>query len=234
MISTYNLKRLLLDIVYPNKCPFCDELIRHNVYYCPDCLEQSGTLCEPVPPPEHTSGIIAVFGFGDLNSNFIYALKDSGNGYAISAAAKLLSERVAASSEFGEPDIIACIPTDNSRLRERGYNPPAVISREMSAIMRRPCDPRLLVKTRVTKVQKSLTKSQRRTNLEGAFAVRRGAKVPANVLLIDDVCTTGATLSEAARVLRESGAVNVFAAVVASVPPAVDSDVPHEKSFSET
>jgi predicted amidophosphoribosyltransferase len=77
------------------------------------------------------------------------------------------------------------------------------------------CDTRLLFKTRHTEVQKNLSASERSVNLKGAFAVRAGAAISGTVLLVDDVCTTGATLSEAARVLLESGARQVFAAAAA-------------------
>jgi predicted amidophosphoribosyltransferase len=74
----------------------------------------------------------------------------------------------------------------------------------------------MLTKTRRTEVQKSLSAIERRENLSGAFAVS-GNVLSKNVLLIDDVRTTGATLSEAGSVLLAAGAENVYAMVVAIV-----------------
>jgi len=85
----------------------------------------------------------------------------------------------------------------------------------MSAITGIPCNPKLLIKTRRTELQKSLSAFERRENLRGAFALNKRKIVSGNVLLVDDVRTTGATLSEAARVLCSAGAKKVYAAVVA-------------------
>ncbi|MCL2755128.1 MAG: double zinc ribbon domain-containing protein [Oscillospiraceae bacterium] len=212
-MKLYRLKRFLLDLVYPNRCPFCDEFIAHNAYYCAECVEQL-----PLATAQK-QGQIAVFEYNEQTSPFVYALKDGGNGYAIAAAAKLLCEGLAESAiaDFG---LLTCIPTDRSRLRERGYNPPALIARELSAMLRVPCDTGLLLKTRRTDVQKSLSAEQRRENIKGAFEVSPGKSFSfkgRRILLIDDVRTTGATLAEAAQVLLTAGASQVFTAVVASV-----------------
>jgi len=154
----------------------------------------------------------AVFEYNEQTSPFVYSLKDSGNGYAICAAASLLAEQVA-HLEF---DLITCIPSDKARMRERGYNPPALIAREISAILRIPHNVRLLSKARRTDIQKSLTRSERLDNIKGVFSAN--TTVTGRILLIDDVRTTGATLSEATQVLYSAGASRVFAAAVAQVP----------------
>jgi ComF family protein len=220
-VSSYALGRFLIDVVYPNRCPFCDCIIAHNAYYCPGCRSEdfgAGQFCcAKVSPPENIAELFTVFDYNEQTSSFVYALKDGGNGYAVSAAAKLLCEQL----EGAQFDLITCIPTDKSRLRERGYNPPALIAREMSAILGFKCDVRFLTKTRFfTHEQKSLSARERRENIKGAFALREGAKfapMPETVLLIDDVRTTGATLSEAAEVLLDSGVKRVSAGVVAVV-----------------
>ncbi|MCL1832394.1 MAG: double zinc ribbon domain-containing protein [Oscillospiraceae bacterium] len=218
-MTAYNLKRFLLDALYPNRCPFCGELIIHHAAYCPECLDalSESVITAPLEPPDGVSGLIAVFRYGEFGegvSRFVYSLKDSADGYAITAAARLLSDAL---HELPQPEVITCVPTDAMRLRERGYNPPALIAREMSVISGLPCDTKLLRKVRETEVQKSLSAAGRRENLRGAFALNKRACPPETVLIIDDVCTTGATLTEAACVLTDAGVSAVYAAVVAVV-----------------
>jgi ComF family protein len=204
-ITAYSIKRFLIDIVYPNRCPFCDKLIAHDKYYC--CIK--GTLFENRAENKAENNS-TIFVYDDESSPFVYSIKDGGSGYAIAAAASMLCERLP-----DGVDLITCIPTDSARIRERGYNPPALIAAEMSLQSGILCDTRLLIKTREIALQKSLTAVQRRENVKGAFAVSRGCS--GCILLVDDVQTTGATLSEAAEVLISAGAERVCTATVAAV-----------------
>ena len=82
--------------------------------------------------------------------------------------------------------------------------------------------PDLLVRKRWTAPQTKLSRRERRHNLQGAFAVRRGRTAAAAgrcVLLVDDVLTTGATASECARALRRAGVESVYVATLARTPP---------------
>jgi ComF family protein len=206
-MSGYSIKRFLLDIVYPNRCPFCGEVIAHDEYYC--CLGAPElTLTEP-----DSGDLFILFEYNEQILPFIYAVKENGDGYAIAAAAKLLCERIPAGI-----DLITCIPANSARLKERGYNPPGLIAREMSAISGVPYDVNMLIKTRRTKAQKLLSAAERRENLRGLFILRENMNIKGKcVLLVDDVRTTGATLTEAASVLLAAGAARVYSAVVAAV-----------------
>jgi ComF family protein len=211
LMTVYNIKRFLLDILYPNQCPFCAQVIAYDQYYC--CLGDLVVLEDDY----------ALFEYNETTSQFVYSVKEQGDGYAICAAAKLMCEKFIG-DDTGETgvrssdiDLITCIPTDSFRMKQRGYNPPALIAREMSAITAIPHDPKLLTKTRRTDVQKSLCAIERQENLIGAFALNKNKVCPQNILVIDDVRTTGATLGEAARVLLAAGAKNVYTFVIAAV-----------------
>ena len=112
------------------------------------------------------------------------------------------------------------VPLYKSRRRQRGFNQAELIAR--AALKAYPARARLqllpdvLLRTRDTHSQIGLTSHQRRENLRGAFAVPRAAEVTGReVILVDDVYTTGATASECARVLRRAGASRVYVATVA-------------------
>jgi ComF family protein len=202
-VTAYGVKRFLLDILYPNKCPFCDEIIAHNEHYC--CLGSFELL------RHNSDGAIALFEYNDATSLFVRSIKEIGDAYAVSAVAKLISKRLPAGI-----DLITCIPSDPSRMRERGYNPPALLASEVSQISGIPCDCKLLIKTRRAQLQKSLSETERRENLRGVFALNKNKTVSGNVLLTDDVRTTGTTLLEASQTLLNAGAEKVFTAVIAA------------------
>ncbi|MCL2071400.1 MAG: ComF family protein [Oscillospiraceae bacterium] len=221
MMAAYKLGRFLLDVLYPNKCPFCNEVIAYDLYYCADCIHELEQDFAENPrelmPIANIAETFAVFEYSAETSPFVYSIKDGGNGYAVSAAAKMLCDML--KDKTGEKiqiDLLTCVPTDSSRMRERGYNPPALIASELAAMIGVPFDPRLLIKARRTEIQKSLSEIERRENLRGAFKLNKKRIPSKTVLLIDDVRTTGATLSEAAGVLLSSGAEKVYAGVVAA------------------
>jgi len=112
------------------------------------------------------------------------------------------------------------VPLYKTKRRQRGFNQAELIAR--AALKLHPAPERLLLapdllqRTRDTHSQIGLTSHQRRENLRGAFAVTRAAEVTGcEVLLVDDVYTTGTTASECARVLRRAGARRVWVATVA-------------------
>ena len=106
-----------------------------------------------------------------------------------------------------QPECIVPVPLHPSRLRTRGFNQAellaAVLGQEAGLPVRR-----LLKKTRKTRDQKSLGRMERRKNLRNAFAVdleELGENIPKSVLLVDDVSTTGSTLTACAFALRKQG-----------------------------
>lgn len=108
------------------------------------------------------------------------------------------------------------VPLHWRRYWSRGFNQAADLARPLSRRYRLPVLRRSLRRVRYTRPQVSLGPEERRTNIRGAFRVRRPARVAGKkLLLIDDVITTGATLNECARVLKGAGATEVTIVTVA-------------------
>ncbi len=130
--------------------------------------------------------------------------------------------------------LVVPVPLHASRLRERGFNQSEAIARAALTLLPGfELSTKVLARTRSTGSQTGLTRHQRRANLRGAFTVVGPEFIAArDVLLVDDVFTTGTTVSECARILLRSGASRVFVATVARVlkdAPATASNLNREE-----
>jgi ComF family protein len=152
----------------------------------------------------------------------IHLLKFSGVRPAANILGRMLAEAIARlEPEFpAEGVAVVPVPLHRTKLRQRGFNQAELIA--CAALKINPAPDRLrlyagmLERTRETASQIGLTSHQRRENLRGAFRVAQRELVQGReVLVVDDVYTTGATVSECARVLRRAGATKVWVATVA-------------------
>lgn len=210
----YLVKRLILDLFYPNRCPFCDSFIPFDEYYCTSC----GSKLSPPPENdeyENISFFTAVTEYNDRSKPIISEMKNESNGYALSAAAFMIFQSLLSEQLLSRIDIITYIPMRKRDILRRGYNQTKLIAKELGKLTDKPCRP-LLKKTRDTSQQKTLGARERRENMKGAFSPCKVKTFAGkSVLIIDDVCTTGSTLNEAANVLLNSGAASVGASVFA-------------------
>jgi ComF family protein len=137
---------------------------------------------------------------------------------------RMLAEVVADLAEAFAPEapVVMAVPLHASKLRQRGFNQSELMARAMLKLKPAALDAKLnttaLLRSRATESQTGLTPPQRRENVRGAFKVVRRDQISGkDILLVDDVFTTGTTVSECARVLRRAGAERVFVATVARV-----------------
>lgn len=138
-------------------------------------------------------------------------------GQPLSAAmARLLALRRGPQlAELGA-DLIVPVPMHWARRLGRGVNGPETLAECLARLLGIPVRRRVLSRSRNTLPQASLRRSERFRNVRGAFRVRAGYHLEGRrVLLVDDILTTGATCSEAAKTLKQAGATMVAAAVVA-------------------
>jgi ComF family protein len=213
-----------LDAIHPIGgllCAICGERI-----FSPYALGGSESseprcgLCRRIEPD-----FVRAVAYGSYESGLrelIHLLKYGGVRPAANVLGRMLAEAISALEDQFEQPSVALIPVPlyRTKFRQRGFNQAELIAR--SALKNNSGGDRLrvctgaLVRKRDTGSQIGLTSHQRRANLRGAFAVRDASIVRGRELLIvDDVYTTGATVSECARVLRRAGATKVWVATVA-------------------
>jgi ComF family protein len=155
---------------------------------------------------------------------------------AAAVLGRVLAEAVAPlQTQFSAtPPVVIAIPLHARRLRQRGFNQSELIAREAirHVPLRLSVNRSALVRRRMTESQTGLSREQRRANIRGAFKVARPIEIAGrDILLIDDVFTTGTTSSECARVLRRAGARRVWVATAARVLKAEAADWASDTGF---
>jgi ComF family protein len=135
--------------------------------------------------------------------------------------AERIAETVMADIENLRADVVVPVPLHRARMRERGYNQAELIAEPLARLLRLPCEPRALTRTRPRPDKLILSRSERWKSVRGAYQAAGGAaagKIKGRaVLLVDDVFTTGATLDSCARALRKGGAASVIGVAAARV-----------------
>ena len=222
------------DIIFPPQCLACTEIIKQpsDQVFCPGCLEKitfiTGSLC-PIcglpfldsPAGSHICGNClenkhyytkarAVAGFETVIMDAIHKFK---YGRSISTGNALGSFMAGFSFpdfDFYEYSLLLPVPLHIKRLRERGFNQSLLLANEIGKKYILPVDFSLLKRCKFTLTQTGLNKAEREKNIKGAFVVADEKRVPGeNIILIDDVYTTGATINECAKVLLKAGAQKV-------------------------
>lgn len=167
----------------------------------------------------HTAKITSALVYVDLAKDGVLRFKNHNN----SANAYTLSHYIATMvrSDFKkiEFDTVVSVPPRKKRMRDDGYDQAGKLAYNVALRLDIPYSKNVLEQVKSIKKQSSLKYYERLENVKGNFRVRRSDAIKnKTVLLIDDVCTSGATINECARVLKESGAYKVYGATLATVP----------------
>jgi ComF family protein len=216
------------DFFLPRFCPSCkNKLASTEVVVCNSCLskikhadnERTETeFARKFKNEKIIKGFTSLFVFEKDKElqNIIHDLKYNGKFSIGIFLGKLLAAAMNDKIQEWKIDLIVPIPLHHLKRAERGYNQSDFIAKGMKKILQVPVKSRLIKRVRFTETQTSMNLVERKENMKDAFAIRRNKIVKGkNILLLDDVITTGATISECGRIILESGATNVYAASVA-------------------
>lgn len=214
-------QRAAFDQVFPPQCALCRAFGSMLCTFCEAALPlaehprcdrcwndiASGSLCEhclSTEPP--LMWIRSPFAHDHKARTLVHLFKYGG----LSSVAEPAARSMCAFVEPGELDLIVPVPLHPSRQRSRGYNQAALLAREISRRTHVPLDERAARRTRRTRpLAESMSRAERQAIVRGAFSATGSRVEGARILLIDDVATTGATLSACAEALHAAGAASV-------------------------
>lgn len=208
---------LIAHLLYPWKCVFCESVLK-DTDICRECEEKlpytvGDSAMQKFP---FIDKCVSPLYYKDKVRASVHQYKFGGCSAYSRRYAALMSDCVENNLDCRSIDVISWIPLSKKRLRQRGYDQARLLAEEIAAKTGLPCR-QLLQKVKNNSAQ-SLTRDakQRRKNVAGVYALDDGADVSGlRILLVDDVVTTGATMSEAARILRKAGAKSVFGVTLA-------------------
>lgn len=216
MSTLYVLLRHLTALIYPVRCPVCSRIIGAVDRFCDKCssefIEYHGNFTI-----QKVKKFTAVFEYNEKISPAIFIMKDGISGNAPYAFGSLIAERI--KDEGINADLIVPVPMYKDDLKKRGYNQTELIAKKVGFFLKIDVSDDIVVKNRKTQTQKSLKLVQRKENLKDAFSVTDVSKIKGKrIIIIDDICTTGSTLSEIANLLVDSGASEIYCACACKTP----------------
>ena len=208
-----------LNIIYPPKCPACKALVQEHGAWCSRCLAEILAVRDINLIEHHLKYLTSCRAVCEYTGGLKRIIHDmkfrQQRRYAIYLAWLLAGSKRPA--YFSAIDCVVPVPLHADRLKERSYNQTEAIFKGWSKKEKLLWLPDVLVRTKHTIPQWKLTLSERRTNIKGAFLITRPQVVKdKNILLVDDIITTGITLDECAKVLKKAGAASVHGFSVAS------------------
>src|SRR4051794_37260629 len=226
------------SLLYPATCVVCSANIGRAEYLCGDCQGRAPRIAAPFcakcsePFPGaitqtfscancehrvlHFDCAVAAYRSRGLVRRLVHQFKYAGQRHLRHPVAFWLRETLHDPRLRGRHfDLIVPVPLHPARQRERGFNQAELLGDLLASSTKLPTR-NVLERIRYTTTQTAYDRAERMENLHGAFRLRKNRDVRGlQVLLIDDVLTTGSTLSECARILRKAGAVSVRAATAA-------------------
>lgn len=213
-----------IEVAYPPRCSGCGLRGR---WVCEECLDSTPLFAEPRCPvcslplgrapcdcralPAEVDTLWVAGPFDGWLRSAIHSYKFSGETVRAAHFAELMAPGFA---DLASDIALAPVPLHPRRKRQRGYDQTLILAKAISKHTGHPVFTGLK-KSRDTPHQVGLDRGERSANLRDAFEIASGMNMPAHLVLIDDVSTTGATLTECAIALRRAGAIIVSAAVIA-------------------
>lgn len=223
------IKGIALDLLFPQRCLGCG---KEGAFLCASCRSSLPRIMPPVCPkcgrPQPSGilcpgcigwqssidGIRSPFRFDGVIRQAIHQLKYRNLRALALPLAELLRDYIMVNPLPGE--VLVPVPLHNKRLRERGYNQSHLLAQELGKSVSLPVLNDCLIRQRHSLPQaRTSSVDERRTNVAGAFVCRSHDLRGKQVLLIDDVSTSGATLDACAAALKASGATSVWGLVLA-------------------
>ena len=207
----------ILSLIYPPKCVFCGTVIDKSDI-CEECKKtlpftKGDSIYQKFP---FVDKCISPLYYKDYVRRAVLRFKFAGCSCYSRRLGGIMSECAENNLDCGSIDMVSCIPLSRKRMHDRGYNQAELLAKEISKKVGVEYLP-TLKKIRHNTAQSTIKDSkQRAANVIGAYRVIDAEEVKGKyILLVDDVVTTGSTVSECARILKKSGAKAVYCVTLA-------------------
>ncbi|HEY5586501.1 MAG TPA: ComF family protein [Ruminiclostridium sp.] len=194
------------------------------IYICEKCAEEIGyynncvnSLNLPRDIETYCDGMVCVGRYSDSLKNSLKKFKFSNKPSYYRAFGKLLALKLQNTIQLDQIDMIIPVPLHRSRQKLRGYNQAELIAECAAKLLSTPLAANILIKTSESKSQSVLSRNERLSNIEGMFKVINAHAVyKKNILIVDDIVTTGSTINQCSKALKQSGASSIIAGVIAT------------------
>jgi competence protein ComFC len=217
----------VLDFLFPPECPVCDGAFDSREIICEDCLAELSKCSSLYLPeknnPEYVDDVSILLPYDSVCRKMIHALKYHGMHSTGIVLGKLMARKTLGNFNFEKSPCLVPVPLHPAKMNERGYNQSERIAEGFSAFSGFDIRTDLLTRNKETHTQTALDHTDRALNVSGAFSFSGGKSLAGTqILLVDDVLTTGATVSECAKALKDGGAGNITVCVAAT--PGIGND----------
>ncbi len=232
------MKKVIADIIFTKRCPFCGQVILPKNDCCKSCFEElpfvEGEACNKCGLPvtdclcsrekREYDGLCAPFYYREKVADALQRYKFHGEKVIFEFFAKYMAKRIKYCFSDKTFDMIVPVPLYRKKLKERGYNQSLLLAKEIGRIIKVPVSS-ALSKDFDTKPQHLTDASKREGNVAGVFSMKEPEQIRGKtILLCDDIKTTGFTLSECAKVLKLNGAEKVCCVCAAITALGIDKD----------
>ena len=209
----------LLNYIFPPVCGICGKIDKN--YLCNKCKNKLKNI--ELYNIENYSGTtsffdehIYMFQYTGYIRDAILNYKFQDKSYINEMFITFLKSNKIICNKLMEYDIIIPVPISKKRFKQRGYNQSAILAKKISKILQKEYSEKVLIKKQDNKPQSSLTQEERNTNVIGVYQILNKTQLIAKkVLLIDDIFTTGNTINECSKILKQNGANKVGAFTIA-------------------
>lgn len=229
------MENMLLDLVYPRRCPICDKILPYggknicgNVHRLPYVEEPTCLKCGKELPEESDAEycddcrrhkrsfekVYPAFNYVEPVKSSVLAVKYKNKREYLDFYGRMLAKRISPELKLIHLSGIVPVPVHKSKLRKRGFNQAEVLAEIIGKETGVKVYKDLLVRMSDTTPQKELSPVERANNIKQALSVGKKENDLKNVLLVDDIYTTGATVEACTEVLLAAGLKKVYVAVI--------------------
>lgn len=227
-----------VDILYPHRCPSCKTIVDSDSVFCLDCWKKLQFITKPtcqfcgMPIQFNVSNdiicakclskkpyydkAISCFVYNKTISKAIFEFKFYQKTFLSNFFAKFMVNSI--QCILNEIDYIVPVPISLKRLRWRGFNQALLLARSIGKLTNKEVIPDLIFKTRHTQAQVKLKNKERIRNLDSAFDINQkyiNKIIDKNILIIDDVITTGTTINECSKIIKTTSINKIFVTSIA-------------------